>query len=56
MRSTKLERTSAPPFSSFKAAQRASGWEYDRNEGPELHSCEDDATREHMQGRHVHQS
>ena len=38
MRSTKLERTSAPPISSCNAAHRASGWQHERNEGPELRS------------------
>jgi len=47
-RSTKLERTSAPPFSSFNAAQRTSGWQPDRNDGPELQSCECQRSGEHL--------
>ena len=46
--STKLERTSAPPFSSFNAAQRTSDWQPDRNEGLELHSCECQESGEHL--------
>ena len=48
MRSKELERTSAPPFSSFNAAQRTSGWQHDRNEGPALHSCECKGSGEHL--------
>ena len=48
MRSTKLERTSAPPISSCNAAHRASGWQHERNEGPELRSCECKGSGEHL--------
>ena len=47
-RTTKLERTSAPPISSFNAAHRASGWQHEGNEAPELHSCECRGSGEHL--------
>ena len=47
-RSTKLERTSAPPISSFNAGHCPSGRQHERNEGPELHSCECQGSGEHL--------
>ena len=46
--SPELERTSAPPCSSFIAAQHTSGRQLDRNEDPELHSCECKGSGEHL--------
>ena len=47
-RSTRLEQNSAPPFSSLNVAQSTSGWQLDRNEGPELLSCESKGSGEHL--------